>query len=87
MKLTDIVLLSLAAAFTIIGVHQLIVITNNESFTVGFTHSYWIFMLSISLFLFYQLRKKKAQAAEKAAQTPGRPSRNPKPVRKPGKTR
>jgi hypothetical protein len=54
---------------------------------VGFTHSYWIFMLSISLFLFYQLRKKKAQAAEKAAQTPGRPGRNPKPVRKPGKTR
>jgi hypothetical protein len=87
MKLIDIILLSLSAGFLIIGVHQLIVITNNENITVGFTQSYWVFMLSTSLFLLYQLRKKKQEAAEKNVAPPARPSRTPKPARKTGKNR
>lgn len=87
MKLIDIVLLSLSAGFLIIGVHQLIVITNNENITAGFTQSYWVFMLSTSLFLLYQLRKKKQEAAEKHAAPNARPARTPKPARKGGKNR
>jgi amino acid permease len=87
MKLIDIILLSLSAGFLIIGVHQLIVITNNENITVGFTQSYWVFMLSISLFLLYQLRKKKQEATENHAGPPARPSRTGKPARKGGKNR
>lgn len=50
MKLLDTILLSLAAGFFIIGVHQLI--------TVGLAHAYWIFMLSTVLLIWYQIRKK-----------------------------
>lgn len=50
MKLTDILLLSSTIGFTVIGIHQ--------SFTVGLTESYWIFMLSVSLLLLYKLNKK-----------------------------
>jgi len=50
MKLLDTILLSLAAGFFIIGVHQLI--------TLGLTQAYWIFMLSTVLLIWYQIRKK-----------------------------
>jgi hypothetical protein len=46
------ILLGLAFAFFVIGIHQ--------SITVGFEYSYWIFMLSISLLLLHKyLRQKK----------------------------
>ena len=50
MKLLDIILLSLAAGFFIIGVHQLI--------TIGLAQAYWVFMLSTVLLIWYQIRKK-----------------------------
>lgn len=50
MKLIDTILLSLAAGFFIIGVHQLI--------TLGLLQSYWIFMVSSVLLIGYQMRKK-----------------------------
>jgi len=85
MKLTDIILLSLAAGFFIIGVHQLVVITNNENLNVGLAQSYWVFMLSVSLFLIFQLRKKKQEAAEKAAPPP--PAKGTRPTKPAGKAR
>ncbi|MCS6974074.1 MAG: hypothetical protein N2044_00700 [Cyclobacteriaceae bacterium] len=51
MKLADVVLLSLSAAFLIIGIHQLIV--------RGIGHAYSLFMLSAVLFLWYSYRKRK----------------------------
>jgi hypothetical protein len=87
MKLIDIILLSLAAGFFIIGVHQLVVITNNESLNVGLAQSYWVFMLSVTLFLTFQLRKKKQEAAEKATPPVGKATRTPKPAGKARKTR
>jgi amino acid permease len=60
-KLVDILLLSLAFAFMIIGMHQ--------SVTVGFAGSYWIFMLTIALFLLYNMRKNKQKAAEPSTAT------------------
>jgi hypothetical protein len=51
MKLTDAVLLSLAAAFLIIGIHQLIV--------KGIGYAYMLFMLASVLFLWYSYRKQK----------------------------
>ena len=88
MKLIDIILLSLAAGFFIIGVHQLVVITNNENLNVGLAQSYWVFMLSVTLFLTFQLRKKKQEAAdEKAAPPPAKGTRTTKPAGKARKTR
>ena len=87
MKLTDIILLSLAAGFFIIGVHQLVVITNNQNLNVGLAQSYWVFMLSVSLFLIFQLRKKKQEAAQKADSPPAKATRPTKPAGKARKTR
>lgn len=53
MKLLDIILLSLAAAFIIIGIHQVM--------TVGFGQSYWVLMLAITLFFVFSYRKSKRQ--------------------------
>lgn len=50
MKLFDTIILSLAAGFFIIGVHQLI--------TIGLAQAYWIFMLLTILLIWYQIRKK-----------------------------
>jgi len=67
MKLAKNIILSLSAAFFIIGVHQTI--------TLGFEVSYWIFMLTISMFLLYILigrvesepaRKKKKDSQQKS---------------------
>lgn len=65
MKLVKNIVLSLSVAFLIIGIHQTI--------TLGFEVSYWIFMLTISMFLFYRLinnseknpdKKKKAKTVK-----------------------
>jgi amino acid permease len=51
MKLLDIILLSLAAGFIIIGIHQVM--------TVGFEKGYWAIMIAILFFFVYNLRKRK----------------------------
>ncbi|MFN3840201.1 MAG: hypothetical protein ACK4RF_05795 [Cyclobacteriaceae bacterium] len=51
MKLPDVILLSLAAAMLIIGIHQVM--------TSGIGSAYWILMLSSALFLAYTYRKRK----------------------------
>lgn len=51
MKLADAILLSLAAAFLIMGIHQVI--------TVSFAKAYWLIMLSTMLLFVYLFRKKK----------------------------
>ena len=55
-NLIDILVLFLSAAVMIIGVHQTILF--------GFGSSYWIFMASIALFLYYQIRKNKKKQDE-----------------------
>jgi hypothetical protein len=49
MKFFDTILLSLAIGFFIIGLHQ--------SFTVGFEVSYWIFMITLALLLWFKIRR------------------------------
>ncbi|MBT1690145.1 hypothetical protein [Dawidia soli] len=51
MKLSDIIILSLAVAFLIIGIHQ--------TMTLGFGQAYWALMLTMVLFFVIVLRKKK----------------------------
>jgi hypothetical protein len=51
MKLIDVLVLSLAVAFLIIGIHQ--------TMTLGFGKAYWAIMLSLILYFVYILRKKK----------------------------
>ncbi|MFN5168570.1 MAG: hypothetical protein ACK5DD_03030 [Cyclobacteriaceae bacterium] len=51
MKLPDIILLSLAAGFIIIGIYELM--------TVGIGLAYLPIMLSITLFFIYTWRKRK----------------------------
>lgn len=46
-----IIVLTLAAGFFLIGLHQ--------TMGVGFGESYWIFMFSISLLLLYKIIKDK----------------------------
>ena len=50
MKLIDVLVLSLAIAFLIIGIHQIM--------TLGFGKGYWAIMLSLILYFVYNLRKK-----------------------------
>lgn len=51
MKLIDVLVLSLAVAFLIIGIHQ--------TMTLGIGNAYWAVMLSLILYFVYILRKKK----------------------------
>ncbi len=51
MKLVDVLLLSLAAVFVIIGIYEVM--------TLGFGHAYWAIMLSFGFFFIYTYRKKK----------------------------
>jgi hypothetical protein len=51
MRLSDIILLSLAVVFLIVGIDQIIVL--------GFAKGYWAIMLSLILFFVYNLRKRK----------------------------
>ena len=53
MKLADIIILSLAVAFLIIGIHQIM--------TVGFASAYFIVMLALVMFFIFSLRKRKAK--------------------------
>lgn len=52
MKLPDIVLLSLAVTFSIIGIHQVMM--------VGFGNAYWAVMLALVFFFLYNLRRRKS---------------------------
>lgn len=52
MKLAEVIFLSLAVAFVIIGIHQVM--------TVGFGNSYWALMLSLVFFFLYNLKKRKS---------------------------
>jgi hypothetical protein len=51
MKLADVLILSLAVVFIIIGIHQ--------TMTIGFGSAYWAIMLATILFFVFNLRKKK----------------------------
>lgn len=55
-NLVNILLLFFSAGIMIIGV--------NETINNGFQESYWIFMISIGLFLYYQIRKNKKKQEE-----------------------
>ena len=61
MKLFDVLILSLALALSVIGVHQ--------SMTVGIGGSYFIFMFAAGLLFWFQLRRNKAIASEKDSPT------------------
>ncbi len=52
MKLIDTILLSLAVVFLIIGIYEIM--------TLGIGHAYWSVMLSMILFFYYTMRKKKS---------------------------
>jgi len=51
MKLTDVLILSFAVGFLIIGIHQVM--------TLGLGKAYWAIMLSLVLYFVFNLRKKK----------------------------
>ena len=51
MKLAEVIFLSLAVAFIIIGIHQVM--------AVGFGNAYWALMLSLLFFFLYNLKKRK----------------------------
>lgn len=51
MKLIDILILSLAVAFLIIGIHQTMVL--------GFGQAYWALMLTLVFFFAFTFRKRK----------------------------
>ncbi len=51
MKLLDVILISLAIAFSIIGIHQVM--------SIGFGNGYWALMLALVFFFIYNLRKRK----------------------------
>ena len=51
MKLPDIILLSLAVVFVIIGVYEIM--------TLGFAKGYWAVMASFAFLFFYNYRKRK----------------------------
>ena len=55
-KLVDIIVLALSAVALIIGIHQTI--------TYGFGSAYWLYMISIGLFLYFQIRKVKKKQEE-----------------------
>lgn len=51
MKLLDVIILSLAVVFIIIGIHQIL--------TIGFGDAYWALMLALILFFIYNFRNRK----------------------------
>lgn len=51
MKLEQVIILSVAVALFIIGIHQ--------SFLYGVAASYWIFMFTVALLLLYRLRANR----------------------------
>ncbi|OOG70701.1 hypothetical protein [Algoriphagus sp. A40] len=70
MKLGDVLILSLALALGVIGIHQ--------SLTAGIENSYFLFMLAVGLLFWFQLRRNKAiDEAEKSP--PTKPKKKKKP--------
>lgn len=57
MKLKETILLALSAAFLLIGIHQ--------GMKFGVQNSYFFFMVSAGLFLWYTMRKRKDEVEEK----------------------
>jgi len=55
-NLINILLLFFSGGIIIIGI--------NETINSGFENSYWIFMVSIAFFLYYQIRKNKKKQEE-----------------------
>lgn len=55
-NLVDIIVLSLSAVSLIVGIHQTIY--------YGFGNAYWLFMISIALLLYQQIRKAKKKQEE-----------------------
>ena len=55
-NLTDIIVLSLSVVAFIVAIHQ----TINH----GFANAYWIYMISIALLLYQQIRKAKKKQDE-----------------------
>ncbi len=51
MKLPEVIFISLAIAFSIIGIHQVM--------TVGFGNAYWALMLALLFFFLLNLRRRK----------------------------
>jgi hypothetical protein len=51
MKLPEVIILSLAVVFLIIGIDQII--------TLGFASAYWAFMLTLILLFIFNLRRRK----------------------------
>jgi hypothetical protein len=51
MKLVDTLIFSLAVVFLIIGIYEIM--------TLGIGHAYWSVMLSMVLFFYFTMRKKK----------------------------
>ncbi|MDF2454247.1 MAG: hypothetical protein K0R51_240 [Cytophagaceae bacterium] len=64
MKLSETLLLGASAAFLLIGIHQ--------GINYGLQNSYFFLMVSVGLFLWYTLRKKKEELEAK--------SKNKKPI-------
>jgi len=52
MKLVDVLLLSLAVVFIVIGAYEVM--------TLGLSHAYWSLMLAMILFFAYTIRKKRS---------------------------
>jgi hypothetical protein len=52
MKLVDVILISLAIVFFIIGIHQ--------TMYAGFGNAYWAVMLALVFFFVFNLRKRKS---------------------------
>ncbi|MBN7809896.1 hypothetical protein J0A68_02950 [Algoriphagus sp. H41] len=70
MKLGDVLILSLALALVIIGIHQ--------SLTAGIGASYPIFMFAVGLLFWFQLRRNKAAQPEEKDEAPQKPRRKKK---------
>lgn len=52
MKLAEVIYLSLAVAFVIIGIHQVM--------TVGFGKAYWAMMMSLVFYFLFNLKRRKS---------------------------
>jgi hypothetical protein len=61
MKALDYSLFMLTIGFAVIGAHQ--------TYLHGLMASYWLFMISVSLLLWYNVRKQKRDELEKELQT------------------
>jgi TM2 domain-containing membrane protein YozV len=69
-KLADIIILSTAVAFFIIGVHQLFVFSEARGLQDGIMASYWIFMVVAALLMWIKFRKDKIKNIVKNTDKP-----------------